>query len=55
MWLTIDSLVGGFLIPIKRIIYAHTPPQVFFTAPTFITRIVGSDSWRPKSVHDEYW
>lgn len=32
-----------------------TPPQVFFTSPTFITRIIGSPSWRPQSVHDEYW
>jgi hypothetical protein len=26
-----------------------------FTAPTFITRIVGNSSWSPAEIHDEYW
>nr|CCA14863.1 conserved hypothetical protein [Albugo laibachii Nc14] len=26
-----------------------------FTAPTFITRIIGNASWTPREMHDEYW
>ena len=29
--------------------------RVFFTSPTFITRIVGNPDWQPRSMHDEYW
>lgn len=29
--------------------------QLYFTAPTFITRIVGNATWSPKDMHDEYW
>lgn len=30
--------------------------DLYFTAPTFITREVGNaSSWKPKSMHDEYW
>jgi hypothetical protein len=29
--------------------------QLYFTAPTFITRIVGNEGWAPQDVHDEYW
>ncbi|CAM9723080.1 unnamed protein product [Chrysoparadoxa australica] len=28
---------------------------LYFTAPTFITRIVGNQQWMPKTIHDEYW
>ncbi|KAG5180008.1 hypothetical protein JKP88DRAFT_200696 [Tribonema minus] len=28
---------------------------LYFTAPTFITRLVGNSQWKPKSMHDEYW
>jgi hypothetical protein len=28
---------------------------LYFTAPTFITRLVGSPSWEPAAMHDEYW
>jgi hypothetical protein len=28
---------------------------LYFTAPTFITRIVGSPSWQPAGIHDEYY
>ena len=29
--------------------------DLHFTAPTFITREVGDESWRPTTMHDEYW
>ena len=29
--------------------------NLYFTAPTFITREVGSMKWKPKTMHDEYW
>ncbi|GLE11351.1 hypothetical protein PINS_up023731 [Pythium insidiosum] len=29
--------------------------HLYFTAPTFITRIVGNASWEPAEIHDEYW
>ncbi|GMF39551.1 unnamed protein product [Phytophthora fragariaefolia] len=28
---------------------------LYFSAPTFITRLVGNDSWTPVELHDEYW
>jgi hypothetical protein len=28
--------------------------DLFFTAPTFITRLTGGD-WEPAEIHDEYW
>ena len=29
--------------------------ELFFTAPTFITRLDGRSDWEPKEEHDEYW
>ncbi|RLN49273.1 hypothetical protein BBJ29_007499 [Phytophthora kernoviae] len=29
--------------------------ELYFSAPTFITRLVGNESWTPEEVHDEYW
>jgi hypothetical protein len=29
--------------------------ELFFTAPTFVTRIIGSEEWQPRGIHDEYW
>jgi len=29
--------------------------ELFFTAPTFITRLDGRSDWEPAEVHDEYW
>jgi hypothetical protein len=29
--------------------------DLHFTAPTFITRTVGSEAWEPQAMHDEYW
>ena len=29
--------------------------ELYFTAPTFITRLDGRSSWQPQEIHDEYW
>eukprot|EP00968_Pinguiococcus_pyrenoidosus_P002879 scaffold164_cov340-Pinguiococcus_pyrenoidosus.AAC.10 len=29
--------------------------ELFFTAPTFITRITASEQWEPQGPHDQYW
>lgn len=29
--------------------------DLFFTSPTFITRLSGNSSWQPDGIHDEYW
>ena len=29
--------------------------EVHFSAPTFITRTIGTDGWEPTATHDEYW
>lgn len=29
--------------------------HLYFTAPTFITRLDGRADWEPKEVHDQYW
>jgi len=29
--------------------------HLYFTAPTFITRLVGNPDWNPQEIHDEYW
>lgn len=29
--------------------------QLYFTAPTFITRLDGDIPWNPQEMHDEYW
>ena len=29
--------------------------NVYFTAPTFITRLDGRADWQPSEIHDEYW
>ena len=32
------------------------PRQLYFTAPTFVTRLDGRNaSWQPREIHDEYW
>ena len=39
-----------------RIMMEFGLEELYFTAPTFVTREVGNEShWRPKSMHDEYW
>lgn len=32
-----------------------TSGELFFTAPTFFTRIDMSKNWQPQEMHDEYW
>ena len=40
----------------QRIIDEFELGELYFTAPTFITREVGNGThWAPKSMHDEYW
>ena len=34
---------------------ANQITKLFFTAPTFITREIGDKSWKPSTMHDEYW
>jgi hypothetical protein len=34
---------------------AYGLSSLYFTAPTFITRIEGVDGWEPREVHDEYY
>lgn len=29
--------------------------ELYFTAPTFITRLNGMTGWEPEGIHDEYW
>ena len=29
--------------------------ELYFTAPTFITRLDGNADWNPSEIHDEYW
>ncbi|KAL4175440.1 hypothetical protein KRP22_000406 [Phytophthora ramorum] len=29
--------------------------ELYFSAPTFITRLMGNESWTPAEIHDEYW
>jgi hypothetical protein len=29
--------------------------ELYFTAPTFITRLDGDMDWQPQEIHDEYW
>lgn len=40
----------------QKIIDEFDLEELYFTAPTFITREVGNAThWAPKSIHDEYW
>ncbi|KAL3661002.1 hypothetical protein V7S43_014018 [Phytophthora oleae] len=29
--------------------------ELYFSAPTFITRLIGNESWTSAEIHDEYW
>lgn len=29
--------------------------NLYFTAPTFITKLDGNSAWKPREIHDEYW
>ena len=38
-----------------RIVDVFNLTTLFFTAPTFVTRIIGSPDWEPRDMHDEYF
>ena len=38
----------------QRVMAEFGASELFFTAPTFMTRLVGNDSWAPSGIHDEY-
>lgn len=38
-----------------KVMQAMNIEDLYFTAPTFITRLDGDTAWEPKQVHDEYW
>jgi hypothetical protein len=40
---------------VLTVVASHFAGQPFLTAPTFLTRIIGSASWTPSSEHDEYY
>jgi len=39
----------------EHVISVHGLSDLWFTAPTFVTRLVGNSSWKPKTAHDMYW
>mmetsp|Transcript_2600 Transcript_2600/g.4008 ORF Transcript_2600/g.4008 Transcript_2600/m.4008 type:complete len:230 (+) Transcript_2600:316-1005(+) len=39
----------------ERIMEINGMNILYFTAPTFVARIVGNESWTPQEIHDEYW
>ena len=40
---------------VQSAISRHFSTKALLTAPTFLTRIIGSDSWQPESEHDKYY
>ena len=64
-----DEDTGGFFTQSQFTLYRdvvqriHDPiveefaltSELYFSAPTFITRIVGDANWAPNSEHDKYW
>lgn len=58
-WVRPDRLVNAGCSVIERIRLALVKEFelefLYFTAPTFITRLVGNASWSPTEIHDEYW
>ena len=38
-----------------RVAHEFGLSRLYFTAPTFITRLVGNPQWQPQEIHDEYW
>ena len=50
------GMYGAIFDRVKRkIMEVHGLDALWFTAPTFVTRLVGNATWRPKSAHDMYW
>jgi hypothetical protein len=53
---TEDFLVYGDIIRrLKALVESTFDTSVYFTAPTFITRLDGRADWEPRGMHDEYW
>jgi hypothetical protein len=50
------ALYGNIIRKLKQAVMdTFGLAQLFFTAPTFITRIDANHSWQPQEIHDEYW
>ena len=50
------SAYGSIILKLKG--YVQTTfgiSNLYFTAPTFLTRLDGNQAWQPKHIHDEYW
>jgi|EP01046_Picozoa_sp_COSAG06_P002308 hypothetical protein len=39
----------------KRVAEEFGLSRLYFTAPTFVTRLVGNPEWKPAEIHDQYW
>eukprot|EP00602_Paraphysomonas_sp_CaronLab_P009781 CAMPEP_0185026834 /NCGR_PEP_ID=MMETSP1103-20130426/11351_1 /TAXON_ID=36769 /ORGANISM="Paraphysomonas bandaiensis, Strain Caron Lab Isolate" /LENGTH=265 /DNA_ID=CAMNT_0027560553 /DNA_START=73 /DNA_END=870 /DNA_ORIENTATION=+ len=46
---------GNIIRHLKNLVSSTFGAEVYFTAPTFITRLDGRSSWNPQEIHDEYW
>ena len=47
---------GSIIKRLKGAVSAHFGlDTLYFTTPTFITRLDGNATWEPEGVHDEYW
>lgn len=50
------SHYGRIIFKLKQtVMQAFAIDELYFTAPTFITRLDGTQSWEPQQIHDEYW
>ena len=50
------SVYGAIIKKLKNYVMSTFDiTELYFTAPTFITRLDGRPSWTPQDIHDEYW
>lgn len=50
------AVYGRIISGLKAEVMSATGAQeLYFTAPTFITRLDGRESWEPNEIHDQYW
>ena len=49
------EVYGRIIARLKSFVENAFQTTVFFTAPTFITRLDGREDWKPQGMHDEYW
>ena len=49
------EVYGRIINRLKSFVEDAFRTTVFFTAPTFITRLDGREDWEPQGIHDEYW